>query len=136
MPLFKRSATILLMLFLSACSVPFMGGYGERGQTREEFIRYVESVFKFQNQMTSRVMMLLETEEDLGEVDEILQAEQKMHEICEPLNEYAARENDGMSIGLLLRRRVEKSAVACDKAARQVDSYLKASRAESSRPSI
>ena len=119
-------AGILLTTLLSACSTPWLGGYGASGQTKEEFARYVESVFKFQNQMTSKVMMLLESEDYFGDYEAILQAEQKMREICEPLNEYATRENDGMSIGLFLRRRVEKSAVACDKAARRVDDYLNA----------
>ena len=117
---------MMLTLFLSGCSFPFGGGYGENGQTKEEFARYVESVFKFQNQMTSKVMMLLEGGDDLSNYEEILLAEQHMHEICKPLNDYAARENDGLSVGLLLRRRVEKSAVACDKAAHRVDRYLKA----------
>ena len=122
----KGLAAMMLTSFLAGCSIPFGGGYGENGQTKEEFARYVESVFKFQNQMTSKVMMLLETGDDLSNYEEILLAEQHMHEICKPLNEYAARENDGLSIGLLLRRRVEKSAVACDKAAHRVDRYLKA----------
>jgi hypothetical protein len=133
MPVAKGLAAMMLTSFLAGCSIPF-GGYGENGQTKEEFARYVESVFKFQNQMTSQVMMLLEAGDDLSNYEEILLAEQHMQEICKPLNEYAARENDGLSIGLLLRRRVEKSAVACNKAAHQVDSYLKALSEVSLRP--
>lgn len=115
-----------LTFWLAGCSVPFLSGYGENGQSKEEFVRYVESVFKFQNSMTSQVMMLLESGEDFNDYEKILLAEQQMHEICGPLNEYAARENDGLSIGLLLRRRVEKSAGTCDRAAHRVDAYLKA----------
>ncbi|MGR9044345.1 MAG: hypothetical protein ACU83N_03555 [Gammaproteobacteria bacterium] len=119
---------ITLMALLSGCTLPFVGGYGENDLTKEEFVSYAESVFKFQNQMTSQVMMLLETEEDLNDIDEILQAEQQMHRICEPLNEYAVRERDDLSVSLFLRRRVEKSVAACDKAARRVELYLKALR--------
>lgn len=126
MPVIKGLGAMMVTSFLVGCSIPFRGGYGENDQSKEEFIRYVESVFKFQNQMTSDVMMLLESSDDLSRYEKVLLAEQKMHEVCKPLNEYAARENDGLSIGLLLKRRVEKSAVACDKAAQQVNSYLKA----------
>ena len=117
---------MMLISLLSGCSVPLVGGYGANGQTKEEFTRYVESVFKFQNRMTSNVMILMDGGESFDGYEDILLAEKQMHEICKPLNEYAARENDGLSIGLLLRRRVEKSAEACDKAAQRVDNYLKA----------
>ena len=120
-----RLGLVVWIIVLPGCSVPFLGGYGENGKSKEEFAVYVEKVFQFQNRLTSEVMMLMESGEGLNQFDDLLVAEQNMHKICAPLNEYAARENDGLSIGLLLRRRVEKSAVACEKAAKQVDIEIK-----------
>jgi hypothetical protein len=55
----------------------------------------------------------------------ITKAEQHMQDVCSPINEYASRDIDGLNIGFSLRRRVEKSAEDCDKAAHQVESLLK-----------
>ena len=110
-------------LMLSGCATPFFGGYGANGQTREEFTRYVESVFRLQNSMTSEIMELMETD-DKSNHDDLLKAEQRMQEACGPLNEYASRESEGLNIGFFLSRRVEKSAIDCEHAALKVKSLL------------
>jgi hypothetical protein len=110
-------------LMLSGCAIPFFGGYGASGQTREEFSRYVESVFRLQNSMTSEIMEFMETD-DKSNHDDLLQAEQHMQEACGPLNEYASRESEGLNIGFFLSRRVEKSAIDCEHAALKVKSLL------------
>lgn len=107
----------------SGCSMPFMGAYGPIGHSREEFEHYVEEVFRFQNKMTSEVMMLLETAE-AGNHEQLLQSEQHMHRICEPLNEYVSRDIDGLSTGFFLRRQVVKSTLDCDHAAHEVKALL------------
>ena len=112
-----------VMLMLSGCATPFLGGYGAKGLSREEFTRYVDGVFRLQNSMTSEIMLLLETD-DAKNHAALLEAEQHMQEACGPLNEYASRDMDGLSIGLLLRRRVEKSAMDCEKAAQKIKSLL------------
>jgi hypothetical protein len=53
-----------------------------------------------------------------------MKAEQHMQELCGPINEYASRDIDGLNKGLLLRRRVEKSAEDCNKAAQEVEVLL------------
>ncbi|MGR9052508.1 MAG: hypothetical protein ACU84J_07660 [Gammaproteobacteria bacterium] len=121
----KRLAVFTLFFFVSGCSAWFLGGYGNSGRSRDEFAEYVESVFKFQNQMTSKVMMLTAGADDLSDYEEIFIAEQRMQEQCEPLNEYAALEADGGNIGFFLRRRVEKTAEICDRAAHRVENLLK-----------
>ena len=110
-------------LMLSGCATPFFGGYGAHGQTREEFTRYVEGVFRLQNSMTSEIMEFLETE-GTNNHDDLLKAEQYMQEACGPLNEYASRESEGLNIGFFLSRRVEKSAIDCEQAAKKVKSLL------------
>lgn len=117
---------LLLMtitLMMSGCATPFFGGYGAKGQTQEEFTRYVEGVFKLQNSMTSEIMALPEID-DAKNHDALSAAEQQMQEACGPLNEYVSRDIDGLDIGLFLRRRVEKSAIDCELAAQKVKSLL------------
>jgi len=121
--IFPRLMLMSITLILSACGMPFLGGYGQNGQSREEFTHYVESVFRLQNSMTSEIMALLETD-DAKNHDALLEAEQHMQEVCGPLNEYASRDSDGLNIGLFLRRRVEKSALDCEQAALKVKSLL------------
>ena len=114
-----------ILLMLSGCTTPFWGGYGAKGQSRDEFTRYVEGVFRLQNSMTSEIMALQETD-DAKSNDALLQAEQHMQEACAPLNEYVSRDIDGLNISFLLHRQVEKSAVDCEQAAQKVKSLLSA----------
>ncbi|MDP1664921.1 MAG: hypothetical protein Q8L79_07310 [Methylobacter sp.] len=112
----RSLATLAIAALISGCAVPLFGGYGANGQSREEFEHHVEDIFRLQNQMTSEVMMLLENDE--AEKPEALQqAEQHMQKVCADLNEYVSRDIDGLSSGLFLRRRVEKSAIDCEQAA-------------------
>ena len=120
---FPGLVLMAITLLLSGCTTPFFGGYGTKGQSREEFTRYVEEVFRLQNGMTSEIMALLETD-DVKNYDALLQAERHMQETCAPLNEYASRDSDGLNIGFFLRRRVEKSAIDCEQAAQKVKSLL------------
>jgi len=116
---------LLITILLSGCSLPFFSGYGANGQTREEFTRYVETVFKLQNSMTSKMMAFTENDEKPANLDALVQAEQRMQKTCEALNEYAERDSDGLSVGLLLQRRVEQTAVDCEKAAKELQVLLK-----------
>lgn len=119
-----RSLIVLVIASLiSGCAVPFFGGYGANDQSREEFARHVEEVFRLQNQMTSEVMMLLENDAAKSP-DALMQAEQHMQQVCADLNEYASRDIDGLSIGIFLSRRVEKSAIDCEQAALAIKPLL------------
>lgn len=121
---YLRIATpALFMVALSSCSVPLFGAYGPIGHSREEFEHYVEEVFRFQNEMTTKVMMLVETGEK-NNMEQILQSEQHMHRICEPLNVYVSREMDGLSEPLSLRRKVMQSTTDCDHAAHELNKLL------------
>lgn len=115
---------LLMTVILSACSLPFFSGYGADGQTREEFTRYVETVFKLQNSLTSEMMALTENDEKPNNLPTLLQAEQTMQKQCEALNEYAALDSEGSSASLLLQRRVEQSAKDCENAAKALQALL------------
>jgi hypothetical protein len=119
---------LLMAMLLSGCSLPFFSGYGANGQTREEFTHYVEKVFKLQNRMTSKMMALAEDDEKPSNYDSLVQAEQRMQKMCEALNDYAERDSDGLSTGLLLQSRVEQTAVDCEKAAKELQVLFKKER--------
>jgi len=121
---FRNGILILLAMIMTGCASPFSVGYGAHRQSRDEFARYVEDVFRLQNRMTSEVMMLLETDDTGTNHDDLVQAERQMHEVCGALNEYADRDGEGQSIGLFLGRDVEKSAVNCEQAALRVEALL------------
>lgn len=119
----QKFMLLFIGLVLSGCSIPFFGGYGSEGRSREEFARYVEDVFKQQNHVTSQIMILMESG-DIKSPQPLMKAEQHMQELCSPINEYASRDIDGLNIGFFLRRRVEKSAEDCDKATQEVEVLL------------
>ncbi len=112
----RSLAVPAIATLISGCAVPFFSGYGANGQSREDFEHHVEEIFRLQNQMTSEVMMLLENGE-AKKPEVLMQAEQNMQHVCADLNEYVSRDIDGLSSGLFLRRRVEKSAIDCEQAA-------------------
>lgn len=96
-----------------------LGSYGEEKQSFAAFAQRVENVFKFQNSMTNAVMLL-----DSEPSQAILNAEKQMHAACEPLDEYASREIDGLSADFTLQKRVEQTAISCEKAAKQLQTLL------------
>lgn len=115
----KKAFIILNIVLLLGCNTMLLGSYGEENQTLAAFAQRVEAVFKFQNSMTNAVM-LLETEPSSA----ILDAEQKMHAACEPLNQYAAREMDGLSVDFALQKRVEQTAISCENMALKLQTLL------------
>jgi hypothetical protein len=121
--IFRSLAMFAMASLISGCAIPFLGGYGTNGQSREDFEHHVEEVFRLQNQMTSEVMMLLENDE-AKKYQALLQAEQHMQQVCADLNDYASRDMDGLSIGFFLSRRVEKSAIDCEQAALAIKQLL------------
>lgn len=115
----KKTFIFLSLTCVSACNTMLLGGYGEDRQTLAAFAQRVEDVFKFQNSMTNEVMLL-----DNKPTAAILEAEDKMHAACEPLDEYASREIDGLSADFTLQKRVEQTAISCEKAAKQLQTLL------------
>jgi hypothetical protein len=114
----------VIAVLLQGCAPFSIWGYGPDGQSREEFERRVEAVFRLQNRMTSEVMVLQESDAASKDQDAILQAEQVMQKSCGYLNEYASREIDGLNKSLLLQRRVENSVADCESSAHKVEALL------------
>jgi len=124
LPYFLGLFICMQAVLLQGCSLPFVGGIGDTGLSKEEFARYVEEVFRFQNRMTSEVMMLTAGDDD-SDFSALLKSEQHMQQVCAPLNEYVSRDIDGLGTSLTLRRKVVKTTLDCDHAAHEVEALLK-----------
>lgn len=112
---------LLVAMFLSGCSLPFLGA---EGQSSEEFAHYVEGVFKLQNGLSSQMMALADSDEKPKNATALAKAEQTMQKECEPLNEYASRDTEGLTVDLVLKTRVAQSAKACETAAKALQALL------------
>jgi len=116
---FNLVFVLVNVALLLGCNTTLLGTYGEQNQTLEAFRQRVESVFQLQNSMTNDVMF-----SEIEPSETILKAEQKMQKACESLNEYAARESDGLSVSFELRQRVEQTAIGCENAAQHLQQLL------------
>ncbi len=114
----KRYFVVVNFFLLMGCNSTLLGTYGENQLTLAEFEKYVESVFQLQNSVTSEVMLM--TEENA----EILDAEQSMRNACASLNDYAENDIDGVAVSFELKKRVEKTAHHCEKAAQHLQHLL------------
>ncbi len=119
LPSFKN----LLLSTLVGCGLAGCASVPHRGDEPASFAEYAERVFRHQNQLTSRLMMLSDNEL-LPENDTFENAEQAMRDACHLLNEYAERENDGDSMGLFFKRRVQNSIADCDQSIQAMEKLL------------
>lgn len=94
-----------------------------RAQRYDSFAEYAESVFRHQNELTSRLIMM---DEDgaLGDNARLQNAEQEMNDACYLLNEYAEHEMAGESMGLFFKRQVQASIEKCDRKIQKLETLL------------
>ena len=92
-------------------------------QSFDSFASYAESVFRHQNLLISRLMMLNENDGLAGNPD-IEAAEQAMNNACQLLNEYAEKELEGKSSGFLFKREVQTSIEDCDLKVQSLETLL------------
>ena len=105
------------LIQLSACaSVP-------TGSQRDSFAEYAEDVFRHQNQLISRLMMLADSEEPIEDA-EFEANEQAMHDACHLLNEYAEHEISGDDMSWRYKMKVQDSIKACDESVRTLESLV------------
>lgn len=110
---------IASVMLATGCNTVLLGMYGEDNQTFDAFKQRVEAVFQLQNSMTSDIML---RESELPA--DIVQGEVAMRSACASLNEAGVREMEGRDIGVALGRRVEKTLVDCEKAAKLLQHRL------------
>ncbi len=104
--------SILITLALPACST-----LPPTAQQYASFSDYAEAVFRHQNDLTSRIMMMTNN----GGLED---SEQAMYDACQLLNEYAERELNGESMGVFFRRRVQASIENCDQKIHDLENLL------------
>ncbi|MCQ8181575.1 hypothetical protein NP603_10680 [Methylomonas sp. SURF-1] len=115
--LLPRLNWVPLLVCLAGCaSAPASSGL-------DSFADYAESVFRHQNAIMSRLMMLSEAEM-LPDTDDFEAAEQAMHDACHLLNEYAEREADGESMGFRFKAKVQSSIEGCDASVQKMEALL------------
>lgn len=93
------------------------------GSLHDNFADYAESVFRHQNALISRLMMLNDNDE-LADTDLLDKAEERMHDACHWLNEYAERESDGDSMSWRFKAKVQDSIEPCDRRIQELETLL------------
>ena len=83
-------------------------------QQYDSFADYAETVFRRENDLISRIMMMTDGD-TLPDSDSLEDAEQSMNDACYLLNEYAERESNGDSMGLFFKHKVRASIENCDR---------------------
>jgi len=107
-----------LGLGVSACiSAPVNSGY-------TSFSGYAEAVFRHQNELNSRLMMLHESDQ-FPENPQLESAEDTLLEACQLLNEYAERESSGESVSWRFQSKVQSSIAGCAASVEHMESLLK-----------
>jgi len=129
LPRYKPFSIIAAVVLAStACS-----SLPPAAQQYNSFAEYAEAVFRHQNQITSRIMMMSETDV-FSENNRLQNAEQAMNDACHLLNEYAEHEMNGDSMGIFFQRRVQASIENCDDKIQTLENML-VELNDSSRPS-
>lgn len=105
-----------LMNMIACASAPV-------GSQRDSFAEYAEDVFRHQNQLISRLMMLADSEEAIDD-EEFEVNEQAMHDACHLLNEYAEHEISGDDMSWRFKLKVKDSIKACDESVRRLESLV------------
>ncbi len=112
----KSIVLIFPFCFVLGCaSAPVNSGH-------DSFADYAESVFRRQNQLSSRLMMLNDAADEDNEAFDV--ADQEMRDACHLLNEYAEREISGESMGLRFKSKVQDSIEACDKSVQRMEALF------------
>jgi hypothetical protein len=107
-----------LMLLLGGCAaLPFGAG------STKQFSVYAETVFRHQNQVSSR-WMLLSDADLLPDNAELTKAEDDMEAACDLLNNYAEQESDGKQMSWRYQAQVQASVKSCEASASRLERLL------------
>jgi hypothetical protein len=113
-PLFVLS---LALINLVACATT------PAGSQHDSFADYAEAVFKHQNQLISRLMLLADSDQPI-EDEEFETKEQAMHDACQLLNEYAEHEISGDDMSWRFKMKVQDSIKNCDDSVLKLESLV------------
>jgi hypothetical protein len=115
---------VLLIFFLNLTGCALLSS-APKIVTQQTLKNQLEELFRRQNKATSEVMMFTMDEPDAEVFEELLEAEQQMLQACDPLNEYAVRELDQLSLGIMLKNKVLAAMDDCEDATELVEIVIK-----------
>jgi hypothetical protein len=122
------TCSIVLLGALAACSsvqVRYPDGRTAR-QSREEFARYVEQVFRYHNSVANNLIIAASLIED-GEIEAggaWERAEEEMTDACRPLIEAVNAQMEGEPIGFFQKLQLPTAVPACEAASRRLEAML------------
>jgi hypothetical protein len=91
----------------------------------EQISDYGESVFRQQNSISNKIMMLEETELPAEQTYLLQQAEIQIRHDCRLLNDYASAEMEHRPTNLWFRKRVKDSLRDCERSIEKAQALLK-----------
>ncbi len=117
--------TRLKFLLLFVCLASGMIGCATppANSGHSSFSGYAESVFRHQNDVSSRLMMLNDADQ-LPDDDEFEKAEEAMTDACHLLNEYAERESSGEGMSWRFKSEVQASVQGCDASVKRMETLI------------
>jgi hypothetical protein len=120
----------MVLSYLKFLPLVTLLGYGLTGcatlpphTVHKSFASYAESVFRHQNEVSSRLMMMNDAEQ-LPDNEVFENAEEAMSDACHLLNEYAERESNGESMSWRFEAKVQASIEGCDASIQKVEALL------------
>ncbi|WP_446811938.1 hypothetical protein ACH50O_10355 [Methylomonas sp. 2BW1-5-20] len=122
MPMVLPRLKFLTLFTILGCGLSGCASVPANSQ-HDSFADYAESVFRHQNAVLSRLMMLNEADQ-LPDNDIFENTEQAMHDACHLLNEYAERESDGEHMGLRFKAKVQASIEGCDASIQKMEALM------------
>lgn len=96
----------------------------EQKSLEKDFEVYAKQVFIHQNQVLDELMYLTESGLSNGEYETLYEAERKLQDACELLNDYAVHEIDGVSMSWYFQNQVKNSVAECDQTIKQVEETI------------
>lgn len=120
----------MVLSYLKFLPLVILLGYGLMGCTtlpphtvHKSFASYAESVFRHQNDVSSRLMMLNDADQ-LPDSEVFENADEAMSDACHLLNEYAERESNGESMSWRFEAKVQASIEGCDASIQRMEALL------------
>jgi hypothetical protein len=123
-----RALAALGLGLIAACStVATTTPQGERTvRSRDDFERYVEEVFRYQNLVGNDLIARSVSYEEMPPA--LQAAEEHMIESCHALNAVVIARAEDRDPGLALKRELARTIAACDQAAHAVGTLLQGNR--------
>lgn len=118
------AASLSFMLTGCAGITTVMPDGEETTRSREDFEKYVESVFRRQNRASLEVGQLLNDEISARDSDQFERAEGYMLKACSALNRVARQEMERNDPGILLKMEVRDTIGECDFATRILEEMI------------